>query len=86
MMTALFSTDKKLGMFVWDVHHENSGFDDAELNQAYARFLYSSVPKARSLAKQQLLRRLHVEAELIDIVPDDFCKLNWYSEHWKTLS
>lgn len=76
LFPCLFTTDQQLGMFAFDIYHQHSGFDDTELSQAYARFMFSDSQKARQMAKFKLLESLKqpdITQELLEIIPDDFC-------------
>lgn len=75
LMTCMISINEKMGFFTFDVYHQHSGFDDAELNEAFARFLYCNHPRARIMAKTKLLQNLQLDEELIEVVPNDFCHI-----------
>lgn len=73
LMTCIVSIHEKIGEFTFDVYHQHSGFEDHELNQAYARFLFCSHQRIRELAKVKLLERLEFSDDLVQVVPDNFC-------------
>lgn len=75
LMTAMFDIDTKMGWFVVDLHHQHSGFNQLELDQGFARFLFSGNARARLLAKTKILQQLDVDDQMSQIVPDDFCIL-----------
>jgi hypothetical protein len=72
-MSCLYSIDEKMGNFSSEIYHQDFGFNNSELNHANARLLFSKNSKARTKAKENLLKSLNYQSDLIEVVPDDFC-------------
>lgn len=64
--------NNKIANFALDVFQEHSGFDDFELKQSWARFLYCSHSDFRIIALKKLLVSLDM-SDLTEIVPNNFC-------------